>query len=228
MFEKLRIISSAISEVERFPVRNQITLGGKPRDFILGILQTTFSFGSKSKTGKDILFSQFGKIGNDFIVSHIRRQPTQNIINSNTCVSYARFPKTFFRTNTNNIIHNNLYYKNECKDTIFFNYDDTPLNPPSKGENAPLLRRGWGRLFPLSRGRGDVLGEVFRAESPTYISVGQRPTLWNNGGNNEIAGQARNDGNRRGVACRVLTNRNDVFRRDAMHCVSTNKLVIKL
>ena len=84
-------------------IRNEIFWSNS--NFTSGILQTTFSFGSKSKTSKNILPCQFGKIGNNFIVGHARRQPTQHIINGNTRIPYARFSKTFFGTNAMRIIN---------------------------------------------------------------------------------------------------------------------------
>jgi len=84
-----------------------------------------------------------------------------------------------------------------------------PLTPPKEGNNFPPEGGLRGAFSHLEGGRGMFWVRYFRAESPTYISVGQRPTQWSNGGNNEIAGQARNDGNRRDGACPVLTNRND-------------------
>ena len=168
---RLSIMRSAISDVVKFPVRNQITFGGLSRSmdrskkseskvtmvkpfclanchisqssqssnptlrtcwqsekvsgsnrsmryemfwsnnsFISSILQVAFSFSSKSETSKNILLCQLGKIRKDIIVGHARRQPTQNIINGDTGVPYARLSETFFGINANDVvknIHNN-------------------------------------------------------------------------------------------------------------------------
>jgi len=78
-------------------------------------------------------------------------------------------------------------------------------------EKAPLTPSG-GDYSPFQGGRG-MFG--FWAESPTIISVGQRPTQ------QEIASQARNDGYRRDAMHFVSTTRNDAF---IYHFIkSTNK-----
>ena len=161
------MICSAISEVVKFPVRNQIILGGNPlstdiskksasnvttvksyclanchifeslqsfrptdrtwrqseklsgskrktrndifwpnSNFILNILQRAFSLSSKSKACKNILPSQFRKIGKNIVVGHTGRQPPKYVINRYSSFSNTRFPKTFFGIDSDSVIKN--------------------------------------------------------------------------------------------------------------------------
>jgi hypothetical protein len=86
-------------------------------NFILSILQRMFSLRGKSKAGKYILSSQFGKIGDDFVVSHSHRQPAQHVRNRDARVPNARLAETLGGINLDNIlISSHVYHlKNNAK-----------------------------------------------------------------------------------------------------------------
>ena len=87
-------------------------------NFMSNILQSSLFLRCKSKAGENILPCQFWKISKNFLVCHVCRQPSQNIINCDTSISYTGFTESFFRINSDNIMiigHNNAFNKLQYK-----------------------------------------------------------------------------------------------------------------